>query len=681
MERDARNDVRLQSGALLLIPLVGVILALIYAFTRPVLYEAVGTVRLVPSSLQAPPPPGLPPGFTYYGPNAIRPHERADELQILTSASFLRGVVAGLPRSLKKSLLEDDPEGYTPDQMTAALVSEISDGLSIEGNQQNELMEISFDHPDPQVAATVVNELIGAAREVGLHLGLERNRRAASFFAGQIVTLRQQIRDAQDHENSIERGPDAGRRLAQRNAGSEYVFEAGTNDPDPELKPLIRASTQANLDQRLAQGELRLLESMERDPEASVAASAELVQLSNDLHRVEAEYAVLGATLGPNQPQMLARAAAIGRYRKQLALAGAMRVQAARLVAAEATRNAQALSAETRRHLEALRSIQKDQVQDAMLEIDLALNLSVYEAIRGKLQSAKINAGLGATDLQTIDEAYPPDKPLPRKFTIPITLGLLGGLLLSIVPALYIGERRQYRWAVDTMERRLELPALSILSEQPAGSVGTNGVLPADFEDGLRMLGGELQLLPREMTKADGAQVMLFTSAAPSEGKTSTICGFALVRAREGKRVLLIDADLHRPAVHKFFGLSGRLGVSSVLNGRTTVAEALQTVERAPGLTVLAAGPVAPSPSDLLNTQLFADLVAQASHEYDLILIDSPPVLALQDSATIAMNADVVLLVARHGKVTLAQAARARFLLDRANAPLGGFVVNGAPAS
>lgn len=678
MERDERRYVRRQVGALLFSPLLGILLALLYTFTRPVLYEATGTVRLVPSSLQAPPPPGLPPGFTYYGTNAIRPHERADELQILTSNSFLRGLAPQLPRELKQRLLGDDPQHYEPDQLSNDLVGELAAGLTIAGNQQNELLQISFDHPDPAVAADVVNEVVAAAGQVGLHLGEQRNRRAAAFFAGQIGALKQRLRAAQDRENAVERGTDAGRREARRLAGSDYLFEAGGDDP--ELAPLERASTQAHLAQRLAEGEVRLLESLQKDDEPGLESSRELETLSADLHIAEAEYAMLGATLGPNQPQMLARAAAIAKYQQQLSTATAGRLRAARSIAAQTTRNAHALDVETKLHQDALRLSQKDRVRDAMLEIDLALDLNVYEAIRAKLQSAKINAGLGATDLQVIDEAYVPDKPMPRKFAVPVTVGLVAGALLGIFPSVYFGELRQRRWTIDTLERRLELPALAILSEQPAGALGFKTELPHDFEDGLRNLARELLLLPRAMHRGVGPQVILFTSAAPSEGKTSTVCSFARVRAREGKRVLLIDADLHRPSIHKFFGLSGRLGVSSVLNGRATLAEALQPVAGSPSLQVLVAGPVAPSPSDLLSSERLKEMLAQAAGEYDLILIDSPPVLALMDSVTLAPIVDVVLLVTRYDKLTLAQAAHARRLLDRAHAPLGGIVVNGAPA-
>ena len=169
---------------------------------------------------------------------------------------------------------------------------------------------------------------------------------------------------------------------------------------------------------------------------------------------------------------------------------------------------------------------------------------------------------------------------------------------------------------------------------------------------------------------------ILFTSATPSEGKTTAATNLAVILAQRGTRVLLIDADLRRPNVHHRFGLNGKLGLSTVLSGQTTLEDSVQGVPEVPGLEILASGPVPPFPTEMLSSATMIELLRYAGTLYTHIVLDSPPILSVTDGVLLSRQVDAVVLVVRHGKSSKHVVRRARDLLARSRAPLAGIVLN-----
>lgn len=174
------------------------------------------------------------------------------------------------------------------------------------------------------------------------------------------------------------------------------------------------------------------------------------------------------------------------------------------------------------------------------------------------------------------------------------------------------------------------------------------------------------------------AKILQITSAVPSAGKTTIACNVARALAEDGHRVLLIDADLRLPDVHRFFGLRNELGLSTVLEERSTLGEVLQQTPELALLDILTSGPVPPFPSVLLDSDAMHALLGRCLEIYSHILLDSPPVLSAAEGVTLAAQAEAVLLVVRHGNSAL-DVLRARDLLVYSGIPIAGFVFNAAP--
>src|SRR5262249_53607661 len=124
---------------------------------------------------------------------------------------------------------------------------------------------------------------------------------------------------------------------------------------------------------------------------------------------------------------------------------------------------------------------------------------------------------------------------------------------------------------------------------------------------------------------------ILITSSVPQDGKTMTCVNIAIVLAQQGKRILLVDADMRRPSVHKAFGLKGQVGLSNVLTGGAKINESIQPTIQ-PNLFVMPAGLVPPHPSELLSSSLMRDLLKKWLDEYDHVIVDSPPVISVTDA-------------------------------------------------
>lgn len=173
-------------------------------------------------------------------------------------------------------------------------------------------------------------------------------------------------------------------------------------------------------------------------------------------------------------------------------------------------------------------------------------------------------------------------------------------------------------------------------------------------------------------------QVMLVTSPNASEGKTTTICNLAVSFAQIGKRVLLIEGDLRRPRLHQYLQLSNAKGMTNVLTQREAIEEVIQTT--AYDVHVLTCGPIPPNPAELLNSNRLKELIQQLKNQYDIILIDTPPVGVVTDAAILSTLVDGVIMVIASHQTESDLALRSMKLLETVGAKVLGTVLTKVPA-
>ncbi|HDR4684015.1 CpsD/CapB family tyrosine-protein kinase [Bacillus cereus group sp. MYBK15-3] len=168
---------------------------------------------------------------------------------------------------------------------------------------------------------------------------------------------------------------------------------------------------------------------------------------------------------------------------------------------------------------------------------------------------------------------------------------------------------------------------------------------------------------------------LMVTSANPSEGKTTTTANMAVVFAQQGKKVLLIDADMRKPAMHQMFQVDNIFGLTNVLTHSERLEKCVQATA-VENLSFLACGPIPPNPAELLGSKSMQELLAQAYSIYDLVIFDLPPILAVTDAQIMANQCDASILVVRSESTEKESAVKAKGLLESAKGKLLGVVLN-----
>ncbi|MBD8069409.1 CpsD/CapB family tyrosine-protein kinase [Bacillus sp. PS06] len=179
-----------------------------------------------------------------------------------------------------------------------------------------------------------------------------------------------------------------------------------------------------------------------------------------------------------------------------------------------------------------------------------------------------------------------------------------------------------------------------------------------------------------EFSAVDGEMnKILVTSSGPGEGKSTTTNNLAIVFAQQGKKVLLIDADLRKPTTHYSFRLENHTGLSNVLTNKSTLGQAVRETEQE-NLYVLTSGPIPPNPAELLGSKMMTHLLEEIGQLFDMVIIDTPPVLAVTDALVLGNKCDGVVLVTSSGKTINEAAVKSKELLDNAQAKIVGVVLN-----
>ncbi len=273
---------------------------------------------------------------------------------------------------------------------------------------------------------------------------------------------------------------------------------------------------------------------------------------------------------------------------------------------------------------------------------------------------------------RVVKEAVPPSYPASpntsQNLLAGFVIGLIGGIAVAYVRDLLDTRVRR----TEDVEELLNTPVLAKVSRwrgEPDEFVGSTWNTSARAEE-FRRLRTNLEYLDVGQEEV----CVVFSSALPGEGKTTTCASLAEVLAESGKRVLAIDADLRRPRLAAHFGLTSDVGLTTVLIGRASLEDVVQPVSEK--LDVLASGSVPPNPSELLDSPPMRSVLSIAKDRYDIVLVDAPPLLPVADAVILSRISSGVILVADTRRVRANQLAEAAQSVTAAGGQIRGVVLN-----
>jgi capsular exopolysaccharide synthesis family protein len=284
-------------------------------------------------------------------------------------------------------------------------------------------------------------------------------------------------------------------------------------------------------------------------------------------------------------------------------------------------------------------------------------------------------APIKATIVDNAQISSEPVSPQPlRNLGLAAVLGLLLGVALAVARELLDTSVS----SADDVADVTDAPILgNIHSDTSAVGQPPAAVLrsPTPWSEAFRVLRTNMQYVEVDHDR----RVFVVSSSLPAEGKSTTAVNLAITLALAKQRVVLIDCDLRRPLVAERLDLDDAVGTTSVLIGQVSLDDALQE-HRGSGLTVLTAGPVPPNPSELLQSIAMEKLLHELREQYDVVLLDAPPLLPVTDAALLAAQADGAIVVVRHGRTSREQLRHALDRVEAVDAKIAGVVMNQTPA-
>ena len=318
----------------------------------------------------------------------------------------------------------------------------------------------------------------------------------------------------------------------------------------------------------------------------------------------------------------------------------------------------------------------------AQLEIERGILRDTYSYLLGQYQQAQLQYASISPYVAILDGASPPSR-IGTGLRDKVLLGLLVGLLLGLGGAFFLEYLDQTIKTAADVERVVGVPVLGLIPLDAKLSANSNGtrspvvainvLSPEDPSvEAFRSLRTNVTFVAAERP----IQLLAITSPGPGEGKSTATVNLAVALAQSGSRVLLLDADLRRPVLHRAFQLVADPGLTDVLVGRAVLRETIRPAV-ARNLDVLPAGRRPPNPSELLGSDAMKQLLLEVRREYDYVVLDTPPALPVTDATVVAASADAIIIVVRSGDTEEQAVQRTIAQLRRVHARIAGVVLNG----
>jgi len=329
---------------------------------------------------------------------------------------------------------------------------------------------------------------------------------------------------------------------------------------------------------------------------------------------------------------------------------------------------------QTINQLSALSSGEADQAERDRLEALQAQYRQTYAYLLQSYESVRLAEANSLSSVVQAEPAFPPETPIrPRVFSNTLIAALVG-LMVAIGLILLVEALDDTLRTPEDVSRTTGLPVLGLIAryEVPEAGPITISQPRTSVAEAFRSLRTNIQFASVDKP----VRRLLITSPSPSDGKSNVAINLGAVTAQGERRVVIVDADLRRPRLHKLVHLTNRRGLSDLFVQPELVLDGSLQKTEVPNLLALPSGSLPPNPSELLGSEKMQEILKQLSEQSDVIIIDSPPVLAVTDAAVLSLNVDGVLLVVKPGVTKLAACKQAVEQLRRVGANLLGVVLN-----
>jgi polysaccharide biosynthesis transport protein len=508
----------------------------------------------------------------------------------------------------------------------SALVSGFISRVSVEPVRGSHLVDVSFVSEDPKFAAQGVNALIDEYVNQNLELKLQSTQGMLDWLDKELETQQKRVEESErglaeyrEKENALSLDDKQNIIVSRLNQLNDAVTRARTERVQKEsLYDQVKAISSGTAP----------------DAIPAIATNAAVASAKAKLSELQREKAKLLERYQDKHPQVINVNAALQDAQRQLDFEIARAVQSVKneyetAVLQERTlaRNLDGAKAEAQ-------DLNRKGIGYGVMEREAKSNREVYQSLLTREKELRVSANSRTNNVRVVDRAETPRAPITAGGRRTVLMSMFIGLVLAVAVALGLDYMNDTIKTPEDVTRRLKLPFLGLVPTVRGDKhpLLASAHVPHDFGESFRSL--RTSLLSRY--QGDTTKILIVTSAQPLEGKTTTAANIAMALAYGGSRVLLIDADMRRPGLHRPLRLTNDRGLSQVLTGQARVRDVIQrTVD--PNLLAITAGRSPLNPSELLSSERMKTLLTNLAHgPFNWIIIDTPPVLAVTDAVILA---------------------------------------------
>ncbi len=529
----------------------------------------------------------------------------------------------------------------------ARAASLVAGGLTVDPVRASRLVKISYESPDPAVAARIANAVAANYISWNLERRYDASAQARKFLEDRLAQTRQALEDSQRRGNAFAQqnrlltvtaptAPGAG------GTPGTAVAQTGESIDAADLAALDASLSAATAARIQAQQHWTQAQSTPDSQLPEVVADPAYQALRTQRDTAAADYQQNLRLYRPNFPTMVDAKAKIDALNQQLtALAGSIR-GALKIQYETAARNEGQLKGEVERRKGSLLASQSKRVEEGFIDTDISTSQTLYDSMLASYKQIGISDAIEDNNISFVDKATTPHWPIKPQPMQNLFVFASIGLGLGIALAFLLEQFDLSLKVPEDVERELGLPVLASI---PILNSNVSAVRALENPKSQLSEGYYSARAALELSTEDGVPAnLLVTSSMKGEGKSTSALALAAGFGRLGMRVLLIDADMRNPSQHRLLARDNSVGLSSLLAGGTELSPAFQPTGYA-NLTFLAAGRPPPNPSELLAGGKMLQLLTLAREHFDLVVIDAPPVMGLADAPQLANIAAGVLLV------------------------------------
>lgn len=640
------------------------------------------------------------PAFDF-SENISRKTYIVNQIEEIKSRSLAEEVARRLDPDLAAELLSEKARNFSPGGQALYIIDRIKRNITVDPVRESDILLVKFQGPSPRVAAEVANLITAVLMDRNAMVKREQAASTRKFIEDQLPAV----------EANLTRAEEALKAFKTQNQVVTLSSEAAEllnriTSIDVEYN---RAITETQTLKRRLEAIYEQLQSQGLDTAGAFTAGSLADGLRKSLVELQMEATQLTVKgYSRDHPQMVRLDSQIASTKERLnrelqaitgsramapmpQISGLMsQIPPLQIDLATSQAKEQALKRILDQYEAQLSRLPYKELQLARLERAKEVGENLYKLLLEKNEEAKITEAGKIGSLRVIDPAVPPGSPVKPRKALNLALGLVLGLTLGVALAFLLESLDNSVKSPEELEYNFGLPVLGLIPSihsqefkrkkrresldevaKISATLVTRYTPRSPISEAYRTLRTNIQF-----SRIDSPlKTVVISSAAPSEGKSTTVANLAITTALMGVKTLLVDADLRRPVIHSLFGLDRESGMINTLVERLSLERVIKH-SGIESLDILTCGAIPPNPSEILNSQRMRDLIAELSGKYDLVLFDSPPVLTVTDTCVLGSRVEGVVLVVSSHNTDRRALHRAKALLSNVKANILGAVLN-----